>query len=71
MTHAQQLVLAIRRAGRRGMTYLELEMLRVSTSPWKRVSEAGHRYLRKGERLARKVGKDKLTRFVIVRGTGV
>ncbi len=70
MTHAAQLIQAIRAAGRRGMTYLELELLRVSTSPWRRLSpdERPERYLRRGEQLSQKLGKDGLKRFVILRG---
>lgn len=71
MTHAARLIAAIRAAGRRGLTYLELELLRVSSSPWKRIQESGHLYLRAGERLIRKVGRDGLKRFAIVRGAGV
>lgn len=68
MTQAAQLIAAIRRTRGRGLTYLELELLRVSTSPWKRISEAGHRYLRAGEILKRKTGRDGLVRFVVARG---
>jgi len=68
MTHAQQLVLAIRSAGRRGMTDGDLEVLRISACPWKRLAEAGHRYLHKGERLERKTGPNGLKRWVVARG---
>lgn len=68
MTHAAQLIQAIRRARGKGLTYLELELLRISSSPWKRVSESGHRYLKAGEQLIRRVGRDGLKRFVIARG---
>lgn len=71
MTQAARLISAIRRARSKGMTYLELEVLGVSSSPWRRLSESGHRYLRTGEHLTRKTGRDGLTRFVIVRGAGV
>jgi hypothetical protein len=67
-TQAAQLIAAIRRTRGRGMTYLELEMLRVSTSPWKRISEAGHRFLRAGERITRRTGRDGLVRIVVARG---
>ena len=68
MTQAERLISHIRKARTKGMTYLELELLRVSSSPWRRLSESGHLYLRAGESLARKTGRDGLKRFVIVRG---
>lgn len=68
MTHAAQLIQAIRAAGRRGMTYGELQDLHISTSPQKRISESGHKWLRKGERMARVTGRDGLVRFVVKRG---
>lgn len=66
MTQAAKLIAAIRRR-KAGMTYLELEALKVSTCPWRRIGESGHLYLRAGERLIRKVGRDGLKRFAIVR----
>lgn len=66
MTQAQRLISAIRRR-RTGMTYGELQDLHISTSPQKRLAEAGERYLRPGERLARKTGADGLVRFVVER----
>ena len=48
MSHAEQLIRAIRRS-RTGMTYGDLEALRVSSCPWKRISEAGARSLRPHE----------------------
>lgn len=66
MTQAEALIHAIRRS-RIGMTYLELEMLRVSSCPWRRISESGHRYLREGERLIKEADKQGLVRFRIVR----
>lgn len=71
MTQAETLIRAIRAARGKGLTYLELEMVRASSSPWKRLSESGHRYLRTGEHLIRKVGRDGLKRFAIVKGCGV
>jgi len=68
MTHAAQLIQAIRAAGRRGLTDGDLEVLRISACPWKRLSESGHRYLRKGEQLVRKVGGNGLKRWVVARG---
>lgn len=64
MTQAEILVKHIRR---RAMTYGEWEALRVSTCPWKRLSEAGHRFLRAGERIVRKTGRDGLVRIAVVR----
>lgn len=64
MTQAEQLIKHIRR---RPMTYLELEALKVSTCPWKRLSESGHRHLRPGEQIVRKVGKDGLVRIGLSR----
>lgn len=69
MTQAEQIVNALR-ASRRGMTYLEMEALKVSACPWKRLSEAGHRYLRKGEQIVRRTGRDGLVRVCVVRGGG-
>lgn len=67
MTQAHQLILAIRDAGKRGMTWGELESLRISTCPWVRIKESGHRFLRKGERLASRVGRDGLVRIVVAK----
>ena len=67
MTQAQMIVNAIRRA-RRGMTYLEMEALKVSACPWKRLSESGHKFLKAGERIVRRTGSDGLVRVQIVRG---
>ena len=72
MTHAAQLIHAIRllqRVRRRsaGLTYGELEALKISTCPWKRLEESGWRHLLPGERLERKTGCDGLVRFVIVK----
>ncbi len=64
MTQAEQLIRAIRR---KAMTYGDLEALKVSTCPWKRLSETGHRYLRTGETIVRKVGRDGLVRIGIGR----
>lgn len=49
------------------MTALELELLGVSQCPWKRLSESGERYLRKGEMLESYTGADGLKRRVIRR----
>lgn len=64
MTQAHLLVNAIRR---RPMTYLELEALKVSACPWKRISESGHRWLKAGEQIVRKTGRDGLVRIAVVR----
>lgn len=70
MTHAQQLVQAIRSAGRRGMTDGDLEVLRISACPWKRLGESAHRHLRQGEQLVRKLGRDGLKRWAVVKARG-
>jgi len=67
MTQAAQLIQAIRRAGKRGMTYGDLEALRISTCPWKRLEESGHKHLRWNEVLGRKTDRDGLVRFYIHR----
>lgn len=67
MTQAEQLVRAIRR---RAMTYGDLEALRVSTCPWKRLEEAGHRFLKPGEQIVRKVGRDGLVRIGVAKVEG-
>lgn len=66
-TQAARLVDAIRRA-RRGLTWGEIEALRISTCPWVRLKESGHRFLRAGERIERKAGRDGLVRVCVVRG---
>ena len=66
-TQAEQLVRALRKHPH---TYGDLLALRVSTSPWKRLSEAAHLYLRPHEKLDRfKREKDGLVVFKIVRAT--
>ncbi len=67
MTQAAKLIEAIRRAGKSGITWGDLEALRISTCPWVRLKESGHRWLREGERLTSRVGRDGLVRNVIVR----
>lgn len=67
MTQAAQLIAALRATRGRGMTYLELEMLKVSSCPWRRISEAGHRWLRAGEKIVRKTGRDGLVRIAVSR----
>lgn len=67
MTQAAQLIQAIRKSGKRGMTTLELEKLGISQCPWKRLTESGSRYLREGEMLERVEGKDGLRRYMIQR----
>lgn len=60
----------IRELRKRPMTYGDLLALRVSTSPWTRLSEAAHLYLKPHEKLDRfKRVKDGLTVFKIVRAT--
>jgi hypothetical protein len=68
MTQAHRLIVAIRDAGKRGMTWGELEKTGISTCPWVRLKESGHRFLRAGERLISREGRDGYVRNVIVRG---
>lgn len=68
MTQAQRIIQAIRAAGSKGLTWGEIQVMRLSTCPWVRVAESGHTFLRKGERLASKPGKDGLLRHMIVKG---
>lgn len=66
-TQAAQLVQALRRHPH---TYGDLLALRISTSPWKRLSESGHLYLKPHEQIDRfKRERDGLTVFKIVRAT--
>lgn len=62
MTQAERIVAAIRR---KPMTWGEIEALRVSTCPWVRLKESGHRFLNAGETIVRKVGDDGLVRVSI------
>lgn len=65
MSHAAQLVRALRR---RWMTWGDLQALRISTSPWKRLAEGGHLYLKDGERIERKTRPDGLVALKVVKG---
>lgn len=64
MTQCEQLICALRQ---RSMTYGDLLALRVSTSPWKRLSEGAHLYLRPHEELRRIKRADGLVAFKIAR----
>ena len=64
MTHAEQLIRALRKGWH---TTGDMEALRVSQCPWKRLAEAGHRFLRQGERIACKTGADGLKRWKVVK----
>ena len=70
MTQAQRIIQAIRAAGSKGLTWGEIQVMRLSTCPWARLTpaERPERFLRKGERLASKPGKDGLLRHFIARG---
>lgn len=58
----------IRELRRRPMTYGDLLALRVSTSPWKRLAEGAHLYLKPHEQLHRfKRERDGLVVFKIKR----
>lgn len=65
MTHTQQLLAALRR---RWMTWGDMEALRVTTCPWKRLGESAHRYLKAGERIERRTRADGLLELRVVRG---
>jgi len=64
MTQAERIVQAIRR---KPMTWGEIEALRISTCPWVRLQESGHRFLRPGEAIVRKMGRDGLVRIKVER----
>ena len=67
VSQCEQLIRALRK---RAMTYGDLLALRVSTSPWKRLSEGAHLYLRPHERLERfKRQRDGLVVFKVTRAT--
>ena len=70
LTQAARLIAAIRRSRTRGLTYGELQALRISTSPHKRLAESAHLYLKAHEVLDRAPRKsDGLVAFRIVRAT--
>lgn len=69
MTQAEQLIRAIRTKPH-GMTWGEIEALRISTCPWVRLSESGHRFLRDGEQIVHRPGRNGLVRVAIVRARG-
>lgn len=65
MSQCEQLIQALRL---RPMTYGDLLSLRVSNSPWKRLSESAHLYLKPHESLERfKRERDGLTVFKVAR----
>lgn len=64
-TQANELICELRRGWR---TWGDLLRNCRSTSPWRRLAEAGHKHLRPGEKLERKVGDDGLLRLRVVRG---
>ena len=64
MTHAEQLIRALRKGWH---TTGDMEALRVSQCPWKRLGESGKRFLRPGERIACKTGADGLKRWKVVK----
>lgn len=63
MTKGQQLIAELRR---RWMTYGDMQALRISTSPHKRVMEA-LRHLREGESLTKRINLDGLVMWKVVR----
>lgn len=66
LPQAERLIGFIRHRGKKGATYLELTLTCISSCPHKRLEESAERYLKKGERLIRKTGDDKLVRFFVV-----
>lgn len=64
-TQAQRIVCELRRGWR---TWGDLQAARLSQCPWKRLAEAGHKFLAPGERIDRKTGSDGLLRLRVVRG---
>jgi len=65
MTQAQQLINVMR--GRRWWTTGDLQATRISQCPWKRLAESGAQYLRKGQRIETKIGRDGLKRWRVVK----
>lgn len=65
MTQAARLIEAIR-SKPNGMTWGDIEALRISTCPWVRLAESGHRHLRPGERIEHVPGDDGLVRVRVV-----
>jgi hypothetical protein len=65
VTQAARLVETLR-AHPKGLSYGDLQWTGISTCPHKRLEEAGHKYLRKGEQLKRDT-KDGRVVFRIVR----
>lgn len=66
-TQAQRIVCELRRGWR---TWGDLQAQRLSQCPWKRLAEAGHRFLAPGEVIQRKEGHDGLLRLRVVRAKG-
>jgi hypothetical protein len=65
VTHTEQLLQAMRR---KWHTWGDLQALRVSTCPWRRLGENAHRYLKSGERIERRTRADGLLELRVVRG---
>lgn len=63
MTQAEQIIRELRSGWR---TWCQLERLWIQ-APWKRLAEAGHKFLKPGERIERKTGADGLIRLRVVR----
>lgn len=61
-TQAEQLFVHLRR---KAMTYGDMEALRISTCPWKRVAESKH-LLKDGEQLVKGFNKQGLVTFKVV-----
>lgn len=62
-TQAERLFVHLRR---RAMTYGDMEALRISTCPWRRLSDGLH-HLKDGEQLVKGVNKEGLTTYRVVK----
>lgn len=62
-TQAERLFVHLRR---KAMTYGDMEALRISSCPWKRL-EDGQRHLKEGEQLVKGANKDGLVTFKVVK----
>lgn len=63
MTQGQRLLAALRR---KPHTYMQMQMLGISTSPQKRLAESLH-YLKEGERIVRRVNGRGLVEWSVQR----
>lgn len=72
MPQAKAIIDAIREAGKAGLTWGDIQARRISTCPWVRLMPESRpeRFLRKGERIAVRIGSDGLMRRYITRARG-